>query len=947
MRASLHGSMSCPPPPDGPKPLPPRRRRLARALLVACAAFAAGGLAGFLAFTRALPALLERQAVPALSAALGGPVSLGSLRPALRFGLAFEGEALEAWPDAEGPALRVETLLARLSIRALLRREIEIRAVELEGVRLRLARDATGRVEPEAALRLARGAGDTSELSAGATLARLQVVVRDAQIELRDAVGPGAIWRAHLEALSLRGHRGRLDLAFDVALARGADPSRPDRPLGRIEVKASRAADGALAATLAAADVDLATLAGVRDLSLPAGLAGRVDAVVDATLPAPQGQPAADAATPGVASMRGELDLDVRGEALRVPVALGSAPRDSGAALLAFDDATFSAHAAFAPGGLQLRDAKLLADGHELSGELRLARPLDRRATLSVSLALPELRPELLRRIAGALPARIRPTLESALARVETGSLRTLALRGAAPLERWAALVGGEAGAWTRGFSVPPELSLEVADLALRLEDGHRLTDVGGRLAWRGDRLEIRELSGRLDGDPTDELDVDLDGIAALAQARSAEEGLGTAAEALPGRRPLARILGQPPGQTDPGWKQLTLEIDWLAHALLLWPIREARAVATPRVGGFHVVLERARWGGVDLHGEGDVFDGPPDRIAVSLAASGGAGSSAPAAQPSGDAARQSWARGRYELELVPRGDDRVRSAAGYFRAGGSHVRLFESEVALTPGGRLRGEADFELSRDDDVPYTTRFTFDEATMSDLMALLGRPDPAFRGRVEGSGELVGRLAPGSSPLAGARGTAQAEARDGEVPTRVPLFLYLASASAGLNPFASRDRIPFRKLKGNFVLADDRVSTENLLLKGPDMRIAMSGSLGVFAPNRVDGVIGVAVQGNVTRTIGAIPIVNYLVLGKDKSLVSLWFRLEGPWDEARTTLIPVKSLALGPAGMVTEGLPRFVERGIDALSALLGRSEDDVEPPNASSPSVGDAPEGFAQ
>jgi hypothetical protein len=111
--------------------------------------------------------------------------------------------------------------------------------------------------------------------------------------------------------------------------------------------------------------------------------------------------------------------------------------------------------------------------------------------------------------------------------------------------------------------------------------------------------------------------------------------------------------------------------------------------------------------------------------------------------------------------------------------------------------------------------------------------------------------------------------------------------------------------------------------------------------------VDGVIGVAVQGNVTRTIGAIPIVNYLVLGKDKSLVSLWFRLEGPWDEARTTLIPVKSLALGPAGMVTEGLPRFVERGIDALSALLGRSEDDVEPPNASSPSVGDAPEGFAQ
>lgn len=901
-----------------PPRLPRRRRFPTRALLGGCLCFALGVGAGFLFFTRALPAWLAAEMRPALEAALGGPVSLGSLRPAFRFGLAFAAENVQAWPGPTGPALRIERAQARLSSVDLTRGRLRIHAVELDGLRLELERGKDGRLAPEA---LDRRLRETSPSDGGVSWDLPERVdLRDAEVVLLD-VAQMTSWRARVSRLSLASQRGggiALDGRADLERARGVDA--PATPVGSIEVSAFLVRDGTSSATLSARALDLAALP---EGALPRAATGHVSGVAKLALDARSGSGRGENLVEAFKRGRGELELALQGERIRVP--LDTEPGDPGEArALSAGAARLRGRLSLAPRGFTLHDATLETDGLALSAHGALTRPVSSRASLALALAAPELTPEVARRLAGMLPRGLRERATALLARVGGGALHRLSARGAAPLARWQALLAGERGAWTRGFSEPPSVSFEANDLTLRLDDAHRLEGLRGSASWHGDTLQIRQLAGRFDGDPTDELDLHLEGVSALLDARDPDAGATSSSEALAGRRPIVRLLSQPPGAINPGWSELALEIDHLAHALLVWPLVEAKALARPRTGGFHVTLERGRWGGVPVHGEADLFDGPPDRIHVTLVAGGEAPPAAVAGAPASESS--SWARGRYRLALVPRGDVPVRNAQGFFRASGARLRLFESELALAPGGRLRGEAELDLSRPDVVPYHVRFVLDQASAADFMALLGDSAPEARGSVEAAGELSGQLAPGRSILAGATGSGRVEAREGELPTRLPLFLYLASASAALNPFASRDRIAYRKIKGDLALADDRVSTRNLTLHGPDLRIGASGSLGVLPPHEVQSVIGIALRGNVSRTIGAIPLVGYLVLGRDKSLVSLWFHLDGPWRSARATPIPIKSLAVGPAGIVTEGMPKLFERGIDALADLLGRDDD---------------------
>ena len=60
---------------------------------------------------------------------------------------------------------------------------------------------------------------------------------------------------------------------------------------------------------------------------------------------------------------------------------------------------------------------------------------------------------------------------------------------------------------------------------------------------------------------------------------------------------------------------------------------------------------------------------------------------------------------------------------------------------------------------------------------------------------------------------------------------------------------------------------------------------------------------------------------LLLGEDQSLVSAYFTLSGPWQQPEARLIPMKSIASGPAIFVLEGLPAFVKGSLARIQAVL--------------------------
>src|SRR5690606_14324469 len=167
-----------------------------------------------------------------------------------------------------------------------------------------------------------------------------------------------------------------------------------------------------------------------------------------------------------------------------------------------------------------------------------------------------------------------------------------------------------------------------------------------------------------------------------------------------------------------------------------------------------------------------------------------------------------------------------------------------------------------------------------------------------------------------------GPVEVRLRDGEIRRRMPLLLAIAAASDTLNPFRSRETLPYEAIEGRVQLDHGTLRTEDLPLTGPAVRMVATGSVdAVSHPHPVEAVVGLFFFRTIDAVISRVPIVNRLILGRDDNLVAAYFAVSGPWSEARADVIPVRSI-LSPASIVTEGVPGFVRSGLATLERLLG-------------------------
>jgi uncharacterized protein involved in outer membrane biogenesis len=104
------------------------------------------------------------------------------------------------------------------------------------------------------------------------------------------------------------------------------------------------------------------------------------------------------------------------------------------------------------------------------------------------------------------------------------------------------------------------------------------------------------------------------------------------------------------------------------------------------------------------------------------------------------------------------------------------------------------------------------------------------------------------------------------------------------------------MPFSKITGDFAIKDGIASTQNLLLDSNAMNISTVGKFDL-AHNKLDLTIGVQPLQSVDKVVSRIPIVGWILTGKDHSLITTYFEAKGPIEDPRVTAVPVKSLAKG--------------------------------------------------
>ena len=931
--------------------------RPVRIVIVGLALFLVAAGAGLLAASQWGPERTRASLETALSERFGSPVTVGSARVffgtgklAWMKGVLLDASEIEtAGNGGAVTVLSIGRLQAEIAPLSLLRGKVRVRNVALDGVRARLGQsEALPAVSAPPPGPIMRSAEALEEASATEEAAPPEPVVgfleavanqletalvrplRGQQVSLERSEflleapplgpgGPALVLRLKDVRGTLRSRRGgQAELSLEAKLDAGAEATA-------LAFDLDRDRRGALAADLRLREWPLASAGPVLRSFLPTA---EIDGL---------GQLAVRAARP----QPGVFEITARLDAERVA---GSLPRLGDAEPVPVDLETVRAglDADIDPERLRIERAFVAAEQTELSASAEIARPLGLPSHTMARVGVDHYDLEQRRHLIALLPPRQLATVESVLEPLRSGRLEDVEVSGDATL-----------GEWWRAFDddivglLPEtvEASARFAGFAVRAGEGNTLTDLSGRVAFRGDRLELRGVRGRRGGHWMPTLDATLDGVTNLGGNRGLREIPDDPnAPLMLGLGPMYQIVvdpNRPPGEM-PG--ALLLDLDHVVHPTLLWPLRNLFARAIPGEDGIRILVEHGIWGRVPIRAEGiwAIQQSKGERKVERVSVKVGVKPAIAGLEPL-DVADPVWARGRWHLDPHNLGDWRVLKSTGRFHAKGQNVRLVSYDLDLGIAGRGLGEGTIDFSKPDELPYWTTVRVEGAKAPGIVDKIGLEPHEATGDVVLDGDFRGEMRPGRRVIAGMEGRLLVEARDGAILRKLPVLLAVAKATDTFNPFRRRDEMRYSSIDAVLRIDRGTVHAEELRIDGPDVRLLATGTVdGVDPAHPVEAVVGVFFFKAIDRVIGVVPVLSDLILGEDDNLMGAYVEVTGPWRSPDASLVPLKTLATGPASMAVEGVPRFVRRAITAIQSAFESPADEGSTPDLSTPNVAAPP-----
>jgi len=450
--------------------------------------------------------------------------------------------------------------------------------------------------------------------------------------------------------------------------------------------------------------------------------------------------------------------------------------------------------------------------------------------------------------------------------------------------------------------------------------DSEPLEELSSSFAIIGNVLQIRELTMTRGGSALPRVDVEVDGMHRLVRLPLDERGIPKGpGVAIPGLGPATTSLrGAPPDDAPP--TRVLLSNFQVGHGAFVLQVRDATAQLRFPEGKLVVEEAKGVVGGVPAEIEA-TWDREASTVDVLLRYGD------EQAEP-WDGAGGDWVSGDFELQTLYLDKWRVDEVQGRMRGQAEQVQFPEVRGSMG-GGSARAQGWISLGEQGFAPFAFETEVTEADARAANTPLGLEEDTLSGTASMRGVWKGRLQPDHSYLEHADAVFETEFHDGAV-GNLPATMVLARLPSlqGIRGLFGRP-LPFSSANASFTLQEGLLRTENLSLEGPELRVLAAGQVDLLSEEKTsDLLLAFLFLETVDRMIERLPILGEWMLGDDKSLVTLYLRLDGPWENPRARVVPPAMVqnAAGWAG-------RIVATGAKQLLRILtmggSRPEEDTD------------------
>jgi len=132
----------------------------------------------------------------------------------------------------------------------------------------------------------------------------------------------------------------------------------------------------------------------------------------------------------------------------------------------------------------------------------------------------------------------------------------------------------------------------------------------------------------------------------------------------------------------------------------------------------------------------------------------------------------------------------------------------------------------------------------------------------------------------------------------------------------------DGMPYSDIAGSIAIKDGSISSKDLFINSDAINISVIGTADIVK-EELNLTIGVQPLQTVDKIVNRIPVVGWLLTGKDKGFLTAYFEAKGKWSEPQVSAIPVKSLGKGVFNIFRRVFELPVRLFTDTGEVILGQ------------------------